>query len=78
MHLLIYEALRHGFYRLPAVEMHYLAFEVLVFHLEQLDLALQIKYYLLLGIDLYDRFVFDIHGTSCEVEGRDCFLAVKF
>lgn len=78
MHLLIDEALRHRLYWLASVELHYLTFEVLVFHLEKLDLALEVEYYLLLGVNLYDWFVFYIHGSCREVEGRDCLLAVKF
>ena len=64
VHLLVDDPLRHRVHRLAAIELHDCALEVLVLHLEQLDLTLQVEDHLLFAVHLDDRLVLDVHGSG--------------
>ena len=78
MHLLLEELLIYWLYRLPSIKPRYLFLKIFVLHLDQLNLTFQIENNLFFGVHHYHWLVFDVHGTSGVVEGRDGFVDVDF
>ena len=72
----LHQLLRNRSDGFASVEPGDLLLQVLVFHLKKLDFSFQPKNYLLLGIHLQNRFVFDVHGSSSVVQSRDRLIDV--
>ena len=75
--MLVDESLRHGLDWQATIQLHDLALEVLILELQQLSLALQIEYHLLLGVHLNNRLVLDVHSARRIVQRRDGLVSVR-
>ena len=62
---------------LTTIEASHLLFQVLVLHLEKLNLPLQIENDLLFGVHLQNGLVFNIHGSRGIIEGRNSLIEVR-